>query len=234
MNGAAGAHEGVGGTGGKGGSAPSHPGAVQASAHAADRLRTMIADGALAPGAKLSEQALSGELGISRNTLREAFAMLAAENLVARLPNRGGFVTDPTADDVRDLYAARLVLETGAVLWGELDGPAVARLREIVAAALTAVEAGDAPTMADANQRFHREIVAAAGSRALLAEMDRALARMRLVFHAMTDEPGFHAGYAHRNSEVLAALEAGDRARAVELLRDSLSAARDEILARVS
>ncbi len=234
MNGAAGAHEGVGGTGGKGGSAPAHPGAVQASAHAADRLRTMIADGALAPGAKLSEQALSGELGISRNTLREAFAMLAAENLVARLPNRGGFVTDPTADDVRDLYAARLVLETGAVLWGELDGPAVARLREIVAAALTAVEAGDAPTMADANQRFHREIVAAAGSRALLAEMDRALARMRLVFHAMTDEPGFHAGYAHRNSEVLAALEAGDRARAVELLRDSLSAARDEILARVS
>lgn len=233
MNGAAGAHEGVGGTGGKGGSAPAHSGAVQASAHAADRLRTMIADGALAPGAKLSEQALSGELGISRNTLREAFAMLAAENLVARLPNRGGFVTDPTADDVRDLYAARLVLETGAVLWGELDGPAVARLREIVAAALTAVEAGDAPTMADANQRFHREIVAAAGSRALLAEMDRALARMRLVFHAMTDEPGFHAGYAHRNSEVLAALEDGDRARAVELLRDSLSAARDEILARV-
>lgn len=230
MNGAAGADEDVGGNGG---SATAHPGAVQASAHAADRLRTMIADGALAPGAKLSEQALSGELGISRNTLREAFAMLAAENLVARLPNRGGFVTDPTADDVRDLYAARLVLETGAVLWGELDGPAVARLREIVAAALTAVEAGDAPTMADANQRFHREIVAAAGSRALLAEMDRALARMRLVFHAMTDEPGFHAGYAHRNSEVLAALEAGDRARAVELLRDSLSAARDEILARV-
>ena len=233
MNGAAGADEDVGGTGGNGGSATAHPGAVQASAHAADRLRTMIADGALAPGAKLSEQALSGELGISRNTLREAFAMLAAENLVARLPNRGGFVTDPTADDVLDLYAARLVLETGAVLWGELDGPAVARLREIVAAALTAVEAGDAPTMADANQRFHREIVAAAGSRALLAEMDRALARMRLVFHAMTDEPGFHAGYAHRNSEVLAALEAGDRARAVELLRDSLSAARDEILARV-
>ena len=99
MNGAAGADEDVGGNGG---SATAHPGAVQASAHAADRLRTMIADGALAPGAKLSEQALSGELGISRNTLREAFAMLAAENLVARLPNRGGFVTDPTADDVLD------------------------------------------------------------------------------------------------------------------------------------
>ncbi|RUP84192.1 GntR family transcriptional regulator [Kocuria sp. HSID17582] len=193
----------------------------------------MIADGALAPGTKLSEQAVSGELGISRNTLREAFAMLAAENLVARLPNRGVFVTEPTTEDVRDLYAARLVLEPGAVLWGELEGPALARLREIVAAALAAEEAGDTPAMADANQRFHRELVALGGSHALLTDMDRALARMRLVFHAMTAEPGFHAGYAHRNAEVLSALEAGDRARAVELLRESLVAARDEILSRL-
>ncbi|MDN5631095.1 GntR family transcriptional regulator [Glutamicibacter protophormiae] len=233
MNSAPEAHGNVGGTGDTGGSPAARSDAVQASAHAADRLRAMIADGALAPGTKLSEQAVSGELGISRNTLREAFAMLAAENLVARLPNRGVFVTEPTTEDVRDLYAARLVLEPGAVLWGELEGPALARLREIVAAALAAEEAGDTPAMADANQRFHRELVALGGSHALLTDMDRALARMRLVFHAMTAEPGFHAGYAHRNAEVLSALEAGDRARAVELLRESLVAARDEILSRL-
>ena len=43
----------------------------------------------------------------------------------------------------------------------------------------------------------------------------------------------FHARYAVRNAEVLAALESYDRDRAARLLRDSLGAARDEILDRL-
>lgn len=206
---------------------------TQASAHAAARLRAEIADGALAPGAKLSEHTVAAELGISRNTLRECFAMLAAEGLVLRIPHRGVFVARPTADDVRDLYAARRILEPGAVLWGDVDDALTARLRGIVAAALAARETADVATMSDANQRFHRALVEAAASRALLSDMDRALARMRLVFHAMLADREFHARYAVRNAEVLAALESYDRDRAARLLRDSLGAARDEILDRL-
>ncbi|KIC66674.1 GntR family transcriptional regulator [Kocuria rhizophila] len=221
------------------GPSASHPGAsepgeeAQAGAHAAALLRTRIADGALPPGAKLSEHAVAAELGISRNTLRECFAMLAAEGLVLRIPHRGVFVARPTADDVRDLYAARSILESGAVLWGTVDAGLLTRLRSIVAAALTARDGADVAGMADANQRFHRCLVEAAGSPALLRDMDRALARMRLVFHAMLEDREFHARYAVRNAEVLAALESGHRSHAAELLRDSLGAARDEILTRL-
>jgi len=206
---------------------------TQASAHAAARLRAEIADGALAPGAKLSEHAVAAELGISRNTLRECFAMLAAEGLVLRIPHRGVFVARPTADDVRDLYAARRILEPGAVLWGDVDDALNERLRGIVSAALAARETADVAAMSDANQRFHRALVEAAVSRALLSDMDRALARMRLVFHVMLADREFHARYAVRNAEVLAALESYDRDRAARLLRDSLGAARDEILDRL-
>lgn len=203
---------------------------AQAGAHAAGRLRGMIADGVLPPGAKLSEQKVAAELGISRNTLRESFSMLAAEGLVRRVPHRGVTVAEPTAEDVRDLYAARLVLEPEALLRGELDDAAVGRLRSVVTTALDAVAAGDVPGMSDANQRFHRELVAAAGSATLLTEMDRMLARMRLVFHAMSGDSGFHARYAQDNAEVLEALGTGDREAAARLLRRSLENARDEVL----
>ncbi|KUP27071.1 GntR family transcriptional regulator [Kocuria rhizophila] len=218
------------------GPSAAHPGApepqeeAQAGAHAAALLRALIADGALSPGAKLSEHAVAAELGISRNTLRECYAMLAAEGLVLRIPHRGVFVAQPTAEDVRDLYAARGILESGAVLWGAVDAGLLERLRSIVAAALTARDGADVAGMADANQRFHRSLVEAAGSHALLRDMDRALARMRLVFHTMLEDRGFHARYAVRNAEVLAALESGDQSHAAELLRDSLGDARDEIL----
>ncbi|WP_240625085.1 GntR family transcriptional regulator [Kocuria tytonicola] len=206
---------------------------TQASAHAAARLRTMISDGALCPGAKLSEQTVAGELGVSRNTLRESFTTLAAEGLVDRIPHRGVFVMDPGTEDVRDLYAARGILETGAVLWGELDEALLARLQDTVSEALAARDSGNVAGMGNANQRFHRELVTGCGSTSLLTEMDRILARMRLVFHLMTEDPQFHARYAVRNAEVLDVLQTGDRERAASLLRESLVAAQEELLAHV-
>ena len=58
----------------------------------------MLVEGAIAPGSKLNERALSELLNVSRTPLREAIKMLAAEGLVELLPNRGAiarFLTNP-------------------------------------------------------------------------------------------------------------------------------------------
>jgi len=55
---------------------------------AVDRLRDLIIQGRLAPGARLNERVLCQQLGISRTPLREAFKVLATEGLVELLPNR--------------------------------------------------------------------------------------------------------------------------------------------------
>ncbi|MET0872118.1 MAG: winged helix-turn-helix domain-containing protein, partial [Paeniglutamicibacter terrestris] len=75
------------------GSTHAHTGAWVAAV-----LRARIAEGQLLPGAKLSEQVISGELGISRNTLREAFGVLDQELIITRIPTRGVFVASPGAD----------------------------------------------------------------------------------------------------------------------------------------
>lgn len=58
------------------------------------RLEEMIVTLKLAPGAILSEQALSAELGIGRTPIREALQRLSREGLVLVLPRKAILVTE--------------------------------------------------------------------------------------------------------------------------------------------
>jgi DNA-binding GntR family transcriptional regulator len=214
----------------------SRPRAGESAVHAhtgawvAQVLRRRISAGDLRPGAKLAEQALSEELAVSRNTLREAFTALAAESIVQRVPNRGVFVASPDAEDIRDVYQVRRMLEPAALLWGELTPEREAELHRVRAAIAVALEAGDADGMAGANQRLHDTIVAMSGSPTLSIAMDRTLARMRLVFHRMEDPSDFHARYAERNLRLLDLVLTGRRGEAAQALRGYLDSAERELL----
>lgn len=203
------------------------------AAQAALVLRRAISAGEYRPGDPLREIEMTKRLGISRNTLREAFTTLAAEGLVVREPNRGVFIASPTAADVRALYAARLILEPAALRWG--DRVAVDTLDATVAQAEAAHQRGDLPLVAQANQRFHQEIVVGSGADLLAQSMQQILAQMRLVFlSAESLEPDFHVQFIADNRAVVTALRAGDSAGAAELLRDSLERTCELVLSLVS
>jgi DNA-binding GntR family transcriptional regulator len=59
-----------------------------------ERLRQMIQDGDLAPGKRLSEQALCERFGVSRTPLREALKILAADGYLDWRANRGILVAE--------------------------------------------------------------------------------------------------------------------------------------------
>ncbi|WP_298253052.1 GntR family transcriptional regulator [uncultured Arthrobacter sp.] len=197
-------------------------------------LRGRIAAGELVPGSKLSEQALSTALGVSRNTLREAFSILAAESVVTKIPNRGVFVSSPGADEVREIYRVRRMIEPAAVLWGEAGPEALAELEAIVRQAREAQRIGSVQGMADANQALHSAVVGLSGSEELRRLMARVLAEMRLVFHAMASAPDFHSHYVDRNVELVERLRAGERMEAAAGLRAYLDSAEAELLARLT
>lgn len=196
-------------------------------------LRKRISEGKLTPGSKLSEQALSEALGVSRNTLREAFAILSAESVITRIPNRGVFVTEPTANDVREIYRVRLYLEPSAVLWATPTSAQFAEMHEIIGAARAAKEGGAVASMATANQRLHQAIVGMCGSPTLDEVMERVLAQMRLVFHAMSETPDFHSHYVERNAELVQLIGDGKREDAAAMLREYLVGAEAELLSHV-
>jgi DNA-binding GntR family transcriptional regulator len=76
-----------------------------------ENLRQAILDRRLAPGQRLIERELVELTGVSRTSVREALRELAAEGLVTAIPNKGTVVTSVSAEEARQLYQVRSVLE---------------------------------------------------------------------------------------------------------------------------
>ena len=181
----------------------------------ATEVRLQIAEGALLPGTKLKEEALSEELGVSRNTVREAFAELASERLVVRQPNRGVFVASLGVNDIHDVYTVRRAIEVSAVRGGG-SPESIASVRAAVEEGKRAAAAGDSEGLGSANQHFHGALVAMASSERLNTIMSQVLAEMRLFFHKASVDGGFYQDYLEENEQICKALEAGDNELAAE------------------
>ncbi|GAA2364407.1 GntR family transcriptional regulator [Streptomyces cuspidosporus] len=188
----------------------------------ADILRDRIAEGFFPPGTRLSEDSVKGALGVSRNTLREAFRLLTHERLLVHELNRGVFVRVVTVDDLIDIYRVRTLMECGAVRGlGEPPYPLEA-VEAAVVAGERAAQASAWQDLSTANIRFHQSIVALAGSPRADELMRGVLAELRLVFHVMADPRRFHAPYLVRNRQILEVLQSGDAPEAERLLASYL------------
>ncbi|GAA3192131.1 MULTISPECIES: GntR family transcriptional regulator [Streptomyces] len=194
----------------------------------ADILRDRITEGYFPPGVRLSEESIGGALGVSRNTLREAFRLLTHERLLVHRLNRGVFVRVVTVADLADIYRVRLLVECAAVR-GLGQGPYDEGTRAAIGAIEAAVRSGETAVrerawqeLSTANIRFHQGVAALAGSPRTDELMRGVLAELRLVFHVMDDPRRFHAPYLTRNRQIVEALEEGDAVAAEELLRSYL------------
>jgi|TARA_B110000211_G_C13883316_1_gene466121 DNA-binding GntR family transcriptional regulator len=74
-------------------------------------LRTLIVNGSVAPGERLTEVKLAKQLGVSRAPLREAICELVDSGLVVSVPYKGLFVRKVTQRDLEELYSLRTTLE---------------------------------------------------------------------------------------------------------------------------
>ncbi|MFD7981333.1 GntR family transcriptional regulator [Streptomyces sp. NPDC059071] len=196
----------------------------------ADILRTRIAEGFFPPGTRLSEESIGGALGVSRNTLREAFRLLTHERLLVHRLNRGVFVRVLTVDDVDDIYRTRRLVEC-AVVHALGEPPfAVDGLAAAVTEGERAAGRGDWKGVSTANIHFHRELVALAASARTDELMRGVLAELRLAFHVVSDPRGLHEPYLIRNREILDALREGRRDAAELLLARYLDDSRSRIV----
>ena len=81
------------------------------------QIQNDILNGVYEPGENLIETKLSEELGVSRTPVREALRQLELEGLVQSVPNKGVTVKGVSADDIRDIYTIRMLIEGLAARW---------------------------------------------------------------------------------------------------------------------
>jgi len=199
---------------------------------AAERLRTLIIEGELAPGARLNERELSERLGVSRTPLREAFRMLAADGLLVQLPNRGAQVVALSRDDVRHAFDVIAALEG---LAGEL---AAARVTDADLAALAALQADmerahvehDLPTYYRVNRAIHERLNAIAGNPILTQSFRTLNTRLHaLRFRSNLVQAKWDQAVAEHR-EMIAVLAARDGGGLRDLLIRHLHAKRQAVL----
>ncbi|WP_409238672.1 GntR family transcriptional regulator [Streptomyces sp. PA5.6] len=195
-----------------------------------DILRSRIAAGFFPPGTRLSEDSIGGALGVSRNTLREAFRLLTHERLLEHQLNRGVFVRMLTDEDVGDIYRTRALVECAVVRGLGAPPYAVDGLADAVSDGRRAARAGDWKGVSTANIDFHRELVALAGSERTDELMRSVFAELRLAFHVVDDPRRLHEPYIARNGQILEALQEGRRDDAEALLVEYLDDSRRRVV----
>ncbi len=141
------------------------------------RLRNLIVEGDLVPGARVPERALCERFGVSRTPLRESLKVLASEGLLDLLPNRGAAVARLTARDLDELFPVMGALEAlaGRLACARITDQEVAEIRVLHGRMVLHYTRGELPDYFRLNQAIHERITDAAAN-ATLSRMYRGLA----------------------------------------------------------
>lgn len=188
----------------------------------AERVVEAILAQKLAPGERLGEQALAENFGVSRTMVREALMQLQARGFVEVQSRRGWYVVQPSAEEARDAFAARRIVESGILAEaGRPLSKVIRKLREHIADEKRAIAGADAATRAFLLADFHVCLADQMGHR-LLCDVLRDLTARTTLAATLFQSKHEAAQSCAEHAAIVAALEAGDTARARQLMLDHI------------
>ena len=187
------------------------------------RVLGAIVEHRLPPGTKLGEERLARVFGVSRTQIRQVIERLANDRIVTVVPNRGAFVSSPTVDEAREVFAARRVIEPDLIRQAVRAAKKedIRRLREHVAQESAARAANDKRAIVRLSGEFHQLIAEIAGNR-YLAKTLRDLETLTCLVIILYDAPNMPACPYHEHSDLVDTIEARDEQRAAEHMVEHL------------
>jgi DNA-binding GntR family transcriptional regulator len=141
-------------------------------------LKDAFFTGKLKPGDPIIERQLAREMNVGTPVVREALISLKHEGYVRRVNNKGSYVTQFSAQEVRELYTLRIELETLALQWAR-SRVTPADLDELTTLVDRLVEAGNQGDRAEFLRRdfeFHRHYWKLSGNPFLADMLQRLMA----------------------------------------------------------
>ena len=174
------------------------------------RVRDLITDGTLEPGARIKEGQLGAQLGVSRTPLREALKFLASEGLIELVAARGAIVRRFTAKDVRDMLDVLAVLESFAARLAcrVASDEAIAGVRRMHDRMVERYEARDRLEYFHLNQQIHTAFLRLSGNATLEEAHASIQSRMKRIRYVGNEEPRKWAAALAEHEEMIRALEA--------------------------
>jgi DNA-binding GntR family transcriptional regulator len=199
--------------------------ASQADIH--QSIYDAIVEHRLLPGTKLSEERVADLFAVSRTQVRGALQRLAVEQLVTLVPNRGAFVTTPSAEEAHDVLSVRRTLEPSAVarLIERIEAgkapTAVRQLRALVKREQLAHARNDRRQAVRLSGDFHVLLAEVSGS-TILTRLMRELTPLTCLAILTFEAPTAIACPNDEHALLIDAIEAGDVAEASRLMVEHL------------
>jgi phosphonate utilization transcriptional regulator len=184
-------------------------------------LERRILSGELAPGAKLAEAEVAGELNVSRGPVREAFRALEQAGLVRTEKNRGVFVREVSLHEADEIYEVRAGLDEliGRLAAQRITAGQLAELRELLKKMQHTARLKSVDDYYPLNVRFHAMLAGFAGNRTLEAVYGRLVNELHL-YRRETLARGANSFpiSTREHAEIVEALASRDGDRAAKLL----------------
>ncbi|MWL89428.1 MULTISPECIES: GntR family transcriptional regulator [unclassified Cupriavidus] len=195
-------------------------------------LEEDIVFGRLHPRERLVEDDLMVRFNVKRHVVRDALAAMDRMGLIERRKNVGALVRSFSAQEVKELYEVRTMLETEAARRIDMER-VPSRIEHLIAIQKqhdAAVAAGDARTVFRVNLAFHRELFGLCSNQTL----QKAIAEFARQTHPIRFASLVSAEYRERAQkehwQMIAALQKGDIDALVSLCAAHLLPSRDAYL----
>ena len=191
-----------------------------------ETIEEQILSGELKPGARIAEQKLCEQLGVSRSPVREAFIILESQGFLVKQPRKGVTVAMTTFKKAVDAYTIRANLESLATyLTVKNSTPAlVAQLKKLNREVEQACSAGNKKKYYRLNELFHETVIKECDNEQLiqmLAVFAKHTARYR---KEVLSIPGRMEESIKNHNILIKSLEAGDAEGAERIRKESILA----------
>ncbi len=186
-------------------------------------LQQRILDGVLRPGERIDLDAIASELAVSRTPVRTALRQLESEGLVTIYPHRAVMVSELSADDLEQIYAVRIHLETLAAQMAvpNLTDDDLAEIRRIHHEIIQGIDDANLAAFAEKDRAFHLALYRPANNKflsRLIDDLRKASLRFLTVYASVERLPNAVA----EHEEIIAAAEKRDAEQVVQLIQKNL------------
>ena len=182
-------------------------------------LSRAIVDHRISPGTALQEDALSTAFGVSRTVIRKVLQKLSHEKLVDLAPNKGASVARPSAEEAKEVFDARRLIERILVerVIATVDDESIDSLGKLVAVEKSAFDAGDKTLRLNLSGDFHRQLAKLAGNSVLDRFLNELISRTSLII-ALYESPGAVPCSHGEHMEIVGALKRRDAKKATQFM----------------
>ena len=184
-----------------------------------DALTRSIVEHRLQPGEKLVEQKLADQFGVSRTLIRQALFKLSQNRLIRMEPARGAFVSAPSVEEARQVFAVRRILEAGMTR-DFIHNATPSHLKMLnghIAKEASAIRRGDVTARTTLLGDFHVRMAELMDNEVLAAMLTDLISRCALIalmYQSTTDAEHSHDEHA----KIVAAIEAKNESLALSLM----------------